>query len=97
MELFLYFFGTVSACKRQVQNKNTYHQNINNLENIMAANTITRIETVDVEHEASKFGLSVIIAMAVLIGLWGAACMISGLASNGAGTMLSGFGAALGF
>jgi hypothetical protein len=68
------------------------------MENIMTTNTITSIKTnVDVEHEASKFGLSVIIAMAVIIGLWGAACMISGLASNGAGTMLSGFVSAIGF
>ena len=68
------------------------------MENIMTTNTIARIETnVDVEHEASKFGLSVIIAMAGIIGLWGTACMISGLASNGAGTMLSGLMLAIGF
>ncbi len=57
----------------------------------MTTNTITRTETkTDAGYEASKFGLNVGMGMAALIGLWGAACLIGGLASNGVGGMLKG-------
>ncbi len=58
----------------------------------MTANTITRTEAkTDVSLEASKFGVNVVMGMSALIGIWGAACMISGLASNGVGGMLRGY------
>ena len=58
----------------------------------MTANTITRTEAkADVGYEASKFGVSVVMGMSALIGIWGAACMISGLAGNGIGGMVAGF------
>ena len=59
----------------------------------MNANTMTRTEatTTDAAYEASKFGLSVGMGMAALIGLWGAACLIGGLATNGIGGMLRGY------
>ncbi len=57
----------------------------------MTTNTMTRTEAKDdVVHEMSIFGMSVIVALAALIGLWGVACLISGLATNGAGGMLKG-------
>ena len=62
----------------------------------MTVNTITRIEAKDdVVHEMSIFGMSVIIAMAALIGLWGVACLIGGFVSNGVGGMLKGYLTAL--
>ncbi len=71
--------------------ENKKKQTNNNTEDIMSANTITRTETkTDVGYEASRFGLNVGMAMAALIGLWGAACLIGGLAGNGIGGMLKG-------
>ena len=62
----------------------------------MAANTNTRTETkTEVGYEASRFGMSVGMGLAALIGLWGAACLIGGLASNGVGGMLRGYLTAL--
>jgi len=62
----------------------------------MAANTNTRTETkTDAGYEASRFGLSVGMGLAALIGLWGVACLIGGLASNGVGGMLRGYLTAL--
>ena len=58
----------------------------------MTANTITRTEAkTDVSLEASKFGVSVVMGMSALIGIWGVACLIGGLASNGVGGMLAGY------
>ena len=58
----------------------------------MTAHTITRKEVKeDVGHEASKFGLNVGLAMAAMIGIWGAACLIGGLTGNGFGGMLRGY------
>ena len=58
----------------------------------MTANTITRTEAkTDVSLEASKFGVSVVMGMSALIGIWGVACLIGGLASNGVGGMLRGY------
>ena len=58
----------------------------------MTVNTITRTEAkADVGHEASMFGLNVVLAMAAMIGLWGASCLIGGLAGNGLGGMLRGY------
>jgi hypothetical protein len=63
----------------------------------MNANAITRIEEgTDVGHEASKFTINVIMTAAALIGLWGTACLIGGLVTNGVGGMLAGYLTALG-
>ncbi len=52
----------------------------------------TRTETrTEAGYEASKFGVSVVMGMSALIGIWGLACMIGGLASNGVGGMLKGY------
>lgn len=57
----------------------------------MKVNTICCIEEkTDIEQEVSRFGLTVIIAMASLIGLWGTACLIGGLSTNGLGSLLAG-------
>ena len=45
----------------------------------------------DVGYEVSRFTLGVGIAMASLIGIWGFACMIGGLATSGTGELLRGF------
>ena len=58
----------------------------------MSANTITRTGAkADAVYEASRFGLSVGMGMAALVGLWGAACLIGGLATNGIGGLLRGY------
>jgi hypothetical protein len=40
-------------------------------------------ETVNVGEETSKVALGIGIALAALVGLWGTACLIGGLASSG--------------
>ena len=58
----------------------------------MSANTITRNEAAtDVGYEASRFTLGVGIAMSALIGLWGVACLIGGLAANGPLGLVQGY------
>ncbi len=58
----------------------------------MTANTTTRTEKkTDVSYEASKFGLSVGMGMAALIGVWSVACLVGGLVSNGAGGLVTGY------
>jgi hypothetical protein len=58
----------------------------------MRATIRTRTETgIDVGYETSKFALNAGMGMAALIGLWGMACLIGGLASNGFGGLLRGF------
>ncbi len=60
-------------------------------------NTATQTNSTEVNYEISKFALNVGIGMAALIGIWGAACMIGGLAANGAVGMAAGFlGAVMG-
>jgi len=47
-------------------------------------NTLNRTNTqVDIGTEVSSFALKVGIAMAVGIGIWGVACLASGIASVG--------------
>jgi len=53
-------------------------------------NTTRRTET-DVEHEMSVVLFTVITASALLIGLWAAATLISGLMSNGVWAMIRGY------
>jgi len=58
----------------------------------MSAKTKTRTDTkADVGYEASRFALNAGMGMAALIGLWGLACLIGGLASHGFGGLLRGF------
>ncbi|HEB50862.1 MAG TPA: hypothetical protein ENI89_09660 [Desulfobulbus sp.] len=44
----------------------------------------------DVGHEVSRFTLGVGIALAILVGIWGLACMIGGLANCGVGELAGG-------
>jgi len=54
------------------------------MEDTMTTNTNTTTKNqVDASYETSKFALGVGISMAALVGLWGAASLISALASNG--------------
>ncbi len=58
----------------------------------MTANTLTRTETrVDVGTETARFTVGAINVVAALIGVWGFACLIGGLAANGAGGLLRGY------
>ena len=58
----------------------------------MSANTRIRTETnIDARYEASRFALHTGMAMAAVIGIWGIACLIGGLATNGFGGLLRGF------
>ncbi len=45
---------------------------------------------IDAGYETSKFALAVGITMAGVVGLWGCACMISGLMSGGLGGLVRG-------
>jgi len=56
----------------------------------MRAKTQTK-EQVDIEYEVSRLSLNSIMAMAVLIGIWGLTCLIGGLTTNGIGGLLRGF------
>ena len=49
----------------------------------MNTNTTTMTTQVDATYETSKFALGVGLSMAALVGLWGAASLISALVSNG--------------
>lgn len=54
----------------------------------MNTNTNTAQRTqIDVGYETSKFALGVGFSMAALVGIWGAASIISALASNGPVTL----------
>ncbi|HEB50861.1 MAG TPA: hypothetical protein ENI89_09655 [Desulfobulbus sp.] len=62
----------------------------------MKAITTAKTETrTDVGYEATRFTLHAGIAMATLVGIWGFACMIGGLANCGAAELLRGFLAAV--
>ena len=58
----------------------------------MTANTqtTTRNQT-EVGYEASKFALGTGMVMAALVGLWGTACLVSALASNGPLNVVKGY------
>ena len=57
----------------------------------MNANTKIRTEAgVDAGYEISRFVLNAGIGLAAFIGIWGLACLIGGLATNGAGGLLRG-------
>jgi hypothetical protein len=52
---------------------------------------INKEAEVNAGYEISKFALSVGITMAGVVGLWGCACMISGLVNGGLGGIVKGF------
>ncbi len=45
----------------------------------------------DLNHEVSQFIFTIVSATALLIGIWGAACLIGGLVSNGFFSMVRGY------
>lgn len=50
------------------------------------------ISTVDkMSRDASEVGLGIITIMAVLIGLWGIACLFGGIAQSGVGELINGY------
>ncbi len=50
------------------------------------------IATVDkLSRDASEVGMGVIMVLAALIGIWGIACLMGGLAQTGIGEMVSGY------
>ena len=54
-------------------------------------------ETVNIQEETSKTALKIGIAMAAIVGLWGLACLMGGLATAGiGGTVVGYFRAVLG-
>ncbi len=58
----------------------------------MSAKTKTQTETkIDAGYEISRFALYAGMGMAALIGTWGMACLIGGLATYGFGGLLRGF------
>lgn len=52
--------------------------------------TAKRTET-NLEHEVSHFLFTFISASALLLGIWGAVCLISGLLSDGFASMARGY------
>ena len=44
---------------------------------------------VDVVEETGKFGIKIVIGLAALVGVWGVACMIGGLAVAGGPVVLA--------
>ncbi len=62
----------------------------------MRANTIVRNESrVDAGYEVSRFALQVGMGMAALVGIWGAVCLIGGLANAGLGGLVKGLVSAI--
>lgn len=58
----------------------------------MKAHTKTQTKVkLDAGFEASRFALNAGMGMAALIGIWGLACLIGGLATSGFGGLLKGF------
>ena len=56
----------------------------------MATNTAEKTQ-VDAGYEVSKFTLGVGITMSALIGIWGTACLLSALSSNGPVTLVKSY------
>lgn len=62
----------------------------------MTAQVQNRTETkTEAGLETAKYTVGAIGTLAALIGIWGLACLIGGLATNGAGGLLRGYIAAL--
>ena len=54
----------------------------------------SRTET-DLQHEVSSFLFTVVSASALIIGIWGAACLVAGLVSGGFMFLVKGYVTAL--
>jgi hypothetical protein len=62
----------------------------------MTAKVINRVESrIDIGEETAKFALNAFSVVSVLIGIWGMACLVGGLAASGAGGLVHGYIAAL--
>ena len=62
----------------------------------MTAQTTTRTTAnVDVAQETGQYAVKAIGVLAALIGIWGTACLIGGLANSGATGLVKGFVTAL--
>ena len=58
----------------------------------MTANTHTITKNnVEAGYETSKFALGLGMSMAALVGLWGTACLVSALMSNGPLSLVKGY------
>ncbi|HID40319.1 MAG TPA: hypothetical protein EYP36_12510 [Calditrichaeota bacterium] len=62
----------------------------------MTTKIITKSESkTDIAKETSIFAIGAISVLAALIGIWGLACLIGGLAANGPGGLIRGYITAL--
>lgn len=61
------------------------------MEDNMKTTTLPEKTRIDMGYEASWFALHLTIGLAVLIGLWGLACLIGGLATHGVDGLIKGF------
>lgn len=57
----------------------------------MTKDTAKTTTDINIAEETSKFGIRVMLSMSVVIGIWGAACLIGGLASEGVVGLAKGF------
>ena len=55
----------------------------------------SRLTKIELDREVSQFIFTIISASAVLIGIWGAACLVSGMIANGIVPMIQGYISAL--
>lgn len=57
----------------------------------MNANTLTATDKrIEAGREVSRFGVTLTAALAAVIGLWGTACLVSGLAAGGPAALVKG-------
>lgn len=58
----------------------------------MTTNTNTTLQNnTNVVEETSKFSLAVMLTSAVMVGIWGVACLVGGLNSTGFTGLIKGF------
>ena len=63
----------------------------------MTTNTLVNTKTnEDITTEVNNFGMKVLLASAVIVGLWGAGCLIAGLVATGPVGMSTGLLVAIG-
>ena len=55
----------------------------------------SRLTKIELDREVSQFVFTIISASAVLLGIWGAACLVSGMIANGIVPMIQGYISAL--
>ena len=56
---------------------------------------IGRVEQENIAESASQVGIGVIMTLAALVGIWGLACLVGGIANNGLVEMARGWLAAV--